>query len=168
MGDWVASGEPPEHDRVIALFDAHVDEVYRYVHRRCLDHSIAEDITQDVFVAALATGPDELSVGWLMRSARNRMIDILRRETSLRDKIRLLVRDADDHIEDVGAVVEHLAMRDALGRLRPEHRIVLMLHYVDDASVAELAAAIGRSYKGAEGLLSRARVALRTELETVR
>jgi DNA-directed RNA polymerase specialized sigma24 family protein len=40
-----------------------------------------------------------------------------------------------------------------------------MLHYVDDASVTELATALGRSYKGAEGLLSRARAALRTELE---
>ena len=40
-----------------------------------------------------------------------------------------------------------------------------MLHYVEGWSVTDLADALDRSYKGAEGLLSRARAALRTELE---
>ncbi len=167
-GGWVTVDERPDHERIIALYDAHVHEIYRYVHRLCLDRSVAEDVTQDVFVAALRDPSAEITVGWLMRSARNRMIDIVRREANYRDKVRALRRGADEYHDDVGAVVEHLRMREALGRLRPEHRIVLMLHYVDGASISELATALGRSYKGAEGLMSRARSALKVELEKER
>ncbi len=151
---------------VLALYDAHVRDVYRYVHRMCLDHSMAEDVTQDVFVAALREANVVVSVGWLMRSARNRLIDIIRREANYRDKLLVLTRDLNDQAGDEsGALIESLRMRNALADLRPDHRISLMLHYVDGCSVAELAQALGRSYRGAEGLLSRARAALRAELE---
>lgn len=164
-GGWVTADEGPEHQHVLSLYDAHVGDVYRYVHRLCLDRSLAEDVTQDVFVAALNEPATTISVGWLMRSARNRMIDVVRREANYREKVLALRSGVDHHPDDGGAVIEQLRMTEALGRLRTEHRIVLMLHYVDGASVSELAEALGRSYKGVEGLMSRARAALRTELE---
>lgn len=161
------SGEQADLETVTALYDAHVRDVYRYVHRLCLDRSIAEDVTQDVFVAALAEPITNLSVKWLMRSARNRMIDIVRRETNYRKKVRLLQR-VDAYHDDVGVVIEQLRMEQALERLRTDHRIVLMLHHVDGVSIADLAEGLGRSYRGAEGLLVRARAALRAELENER
>lgn len=148
-----------------ALYDAHVRDVYRYVHRMCLDHAVAEDVTQDVFIAAMRTPQADLTVGWLMRSARNRLIDIMRRDANHREKVRLLSRSRAAERDDIGHAVESLRLREAMSRLRREHRICLMLHYVDGCSVGELATSLGRSYKGAEGLLSRARTALRTELE---
>ncbi len=165
----MTAGEGTDHERVLALYDTYASDVYRYVHRLCLDHSIAEDVTQDVFVAALSEPPANISVGWLMRAARNRMIDIVRRQANYREKMRILRRGLNDHAhDDAEAVVEHLRMHEALGRLRTGHRIVLMLHYGDDQSVADLAEALGRSYKGAEALLARARAALRAELENDR
>ena len=159
---------PSDHGHVLSLYDAHGAEVYRYVHRLCLDHAIAEDVTQDVFVTALREPDAVVSVGWLMRSARNRMIDVVRREATHRDKVRLLQRRADRSTEEPWSVVDDLTLRTALQRLRPEHRIVLLLHYVSGVSVAELADELGRTYKGAEGLLSRARAALRADLENQR
>ncbi|MGI9594559.1 MAG: RNA polymerase sigma factor [Acidimicrobiales bacterium] len=164
-GGFVTCGESDDHERVTAMYDAHVRDVYRYVHRMCLDHAVAEDVTQDVFLALLGRSTAEISVGWLMRSARNRLIDIVRREANYRDKLRVLKpRSLESATDEMGTVIEDLRMREALENLRPDHRIVLMLHYVDGSSVAELADALGRSYKGAEGLLSRARAALRAEL----
>ena len=49
---------------------------------------------------------------------------------------------------------------DVLARLTPMHRLVLVLHYVDDLSVADVALAIGRSVRACESLLVRARRAL--------
>ena len=161
----VATKENPDHEHLVALYDTCVHDVYRYVHRLCLDHSVAEDVTQDVFVAAMRNPTVDISPGWLIRSARNRLIDIGRRDANYRDKVRILRPVPKGHDDDFGAVVEHLGVQDALARLRSEHRIVLMLHYVDDLPVAELATALGRSYKSIEGLLSRARAALRAELE---
>ncbi len=167
-GGWVTTDKGPDHDRVLALYDAHVHEVYRYVHRLCLDHGVAEDVTQDVFVAALREPPVTLTVGWLMRSARNRMIDIIRREATFRRKVPILGHDLTELTDDAGAVIEMLQLREAMTRLRAEHRIVLMLHYVDGVSLADLATELGRSYKGVEGLMSRARSALRAALENER
>lgn len=165
-GDCVTSSDQRDDERLAALYNAHVVDVYRYVHRMCLDHAVAEDVTQDVFVALLRESDVDVSVGWLMRSARNRLIDIVRRESSYRDKVRVLTGGTrSSGGDEPGAVVESLSMSESLAKLRPEHRISLMLHYVDGCSVADLAQALGRSYKGAEGLLARARTALRTELE---
>ncbi len=166
-GDRRGRGHGGGHGHVTELYDAHVDEVYRYVHRLCLDHALAEDVTQDVFLRAMGRD-DELTVAWLLRSARNRLIDQVRREATYRDKLRILHPRPTDASDEMSGLIDDLRLREGLGRLRPDHRIVLMLHYVDGASVTELAAALGRSYKGAEGLLSRARAALRTELENDR
>ena len=47
------------------LYDAHVDEVYRFVHRRFRDHALAEDITQETFMTALRNmdDPNGISIG---------------------------------------------------------------------------------------------------------
>ena len=96
---WVISGNRPDHERLTSIYDAHVDEVYRYVHRLCLDHAIAEDVTQDVFLAALGRTGEEVTVGWLIRSARNRMIDLVRREATYREKLRFLRGGTDGHTD---------------------------------------------------------------------
>ena len=44
-------------------------------------------------------------------------------------------------------------------------RLVLTLHYVDGYSVPALAEHLGRSVKSVEGLVTRARRALRAELD---
>lgn len=163
---WDELGERDRQTAITALYDAHVRDVYRYVHRLCLDHATAEDVTQDVFVAALRAADPGITIAWLLRSARNRLIDIVRREANYRDKLRVLQRTADGSgVDEMAAVVDDLRLRAALAAMRPEHRIVLLLHYIEGTPVAELAGALGRSYKGAEGLLSRARAALRAELE---
>jgi len=59
------------------LYDRYLDAVYGYVLAHVLDRSVAEDLTQDVFVAALEALPRFHWRGslapWLMRIARNRL-----------------------------------------------------------------------------------------------
>lgn len=148
------------HADLRSLYELHVRDVYRFVHRRCGDRSLAEEITQDVFLAAVHAAVD-VSVGWLYVTARNRLIDHVRRQRSYRSKLHL-VHDGDCAADD--ALDDRIRIEHALGALSTLHRTVLMLHYVDDLSVAQLASELGRSEKGAEALITRARAALRTEL----
>lgn len=150
-----------------SLYDANVEEVYRYVFRRCRDHSLAEDITQDVFVAAIRShGDGELTIGWLLRTARNRLIDIIRRSDVFERKLRLLGSGrAGESLDGAIAMSDRVEVDAAMKALNKQHRLILMLHYVDDLSIDELAQDLGRSRKGTEALLTRARAALRTELE---
>jgi RNA polymerase sigma-70 factor, ECF subfamily len=161
--------DPPDPQRstdFAALYEKHAIEVYRYVHRRCRDQALAEDITQDAFLAAVRTvaDPASITVGWLIQVARNRLLDVLRRQTRYDGKLRLVgARGETD--DEPAAVVDRLRMTAALEALKVEHRVVLMLHYVDGLTVAALAVELGRSPKGVEALLTRARRSLRTELE---
>jgi RNA polymerase sigma-70 factor (ECF subfamily) len=158
-------GAAARRDGFRSVYDAHVGEVHRFVHRRSRDLDLAADITQDVFLAAVRTfdDPSDVTIAWLMRVARNRLIDLLRRDDTLRRKLRLVSsRDGVDHGPDV---VERVRVERAFGRLSPAHRVALTLHHVDGLTVAELADELGRSPKGAEALLTRARAALRAELD---
>jgi len=148
-----------------ALFEAHVTEVYEYVHRRCRDRAVAEDVTQDVFLSAVRTvdDPATVTIGWLMRCARNRMIDVMRRQSRYADKLLLIRGDLDEFAID-GVVVDRVAVERALDRLSVEHRLVLSLHYLDGYPIPALAQELGRTARSVEGLVRRAKQNLRREL----
>jgi len=148
------------------LFDDHVAEVYRFVHSRCRDRAMAEDVTQDTFLTAVRTvaDPAEVTVAWLVRVARNRLFDIVRRQARYAGKLRL-VGAADQVPDDMDTTVEKLRMNEALDQLSIDQRLVLTLHYVDGLTVAALAEELGRSVKAVESLVTRARRNLRRELE---
>jgi RNA polymerase sigma-70 factor (ECF subfamily) len=149
-----------------ALYNDHVAEVYRFVHRRCRDRAIAEDVTQDTFLTAVRTvqDPTEVTVGWLIEVARNRLVDIIRRRARYVDKLRLIGPD-DVDLDGSAAVADRIRVHDALDRLRVEHRVVLSLHYIDEMTTEAIATELGRSHKSVEGLITRARRTLRRELE---
>ena len=50
---------------------------------------------------------------------------------------------------------------DALGQLPADYRVALVLRYVDELSVPDVARELGRSVHATESLLVRARAALR-------
>lgn len=147
------------------VYDAHGDEVYRFVHRRCRDHALAEDITQETFLMAIRThdDPNALTIGWLLTVARNRLIDLLRRQTRYEGKLRL-VGAAESAAHDA-ELVERLRVSAALSELSVDYRVVLTLHYVDGLTVPALAEHLDKSVKSVEGLVTRARRELRAKLE---
>ena len=150
-----------------ALYDQHVGEVYRFVHQRCHDRTIAEDVTQDTFLTAVRTieNATDIGIGWLIQVARHRMIDVVVRRARYTDKLRLI--GAREVALDAGdGVAEQLRVREALAHLDVEQRLVLTLHYMDGMTIAALAEQWGRSPKAVEALVTRARRSLRRELET--
>ncbi|MFT3853282.1 MAG: sigma-70 region 4 domain-containing protein [Ilumatobacteraceae bacterium] len=66
-------------------------------------------------------------------------------------------RPGDDETEPVGPLVSSLA------DLPDTQRVAMVLMYVDDLSVAEIAAVFGRSEHAVESLLARGRAALRAK-----
>ena len=150
------------------LYDQNIERVYRYVYRRCGDHEMAQDVAQDVFVS-VARRPEEptsITIGWLLTAARNRMIDLIRRRQTRLSKVAVLAAGLGD-TDDIEQLADQARVNEAVDRLLPSHRLVLILHYVDGYRVAELAEMLDRSPKGAEALITRARAAFRSELEVV-
>ena len=139
------------------VYDAHVETVYRYVHRRCQDHSLAEDVTQDTFITAIRTSddPGAITIAWLITVARNRLFDVLRRQTKYEEKLRLVA----DNTPGSGEVdiAERLRVETALAVLPIQYRLVLTLHFINGMTVRAIAEQLGQSLKSVEGLVSRAR-----------
>ena len=150
------------------FYDHAAREVYRYLARALLgDRAAAEDLTQETFAAVVVAArlgrPEALTMPWVMGVARHKLVDHYRRRA--RDERRLLLAwaQSSDSVElelldgtDPGRVLE--MMRS----LSPEHRLVLILKYVDDLAVQEIATTLNRSLHATNSLLSRARRALAT------
>lgn len=147
---------------LLALYDDQVTDVYAFVFRRCGDQTLAEDTTQEVFLAVAdrfrATG-EVPSPAWLYRVARSRLIDHWRREARRVRKFRLIgAADADGcETDPAEQVASAQRLKAALDRLPADHRAVLMLRYLEDLTVNEIAETIGRSRRATESLLVRAR-----------
>jgi RNA polymerase sigma-70 factor, ECF subfamily len=150
-------------DEVLTLYERTVDGVYRYATRLTGgDRTWADELVQETYLHLLrrvrAGESAAVDVGWLIVSCRHRFLDQVKQERRRRDRER---RSAEPAHSDVGAGGRTV---EALDQLPADQRAVLVLHYVDELTVAEIAREIGRSVHATESLLVRARAALRTAL----
>lgn len=152
------------------FFDASLPLVYAYFVRRCRTSEIAEDLTQDTFLAAAreirrgsaVRAPDR----WIFGLARHRLVDHYRSLEREQRKLRL-VWAAEQTSERFAEGVELSRERalTALASVPPLHRLVLVLRYLDGLPVSEVASAIGRSVRATESLLARGRGSFRRAYE---
>ena len=147
---------------VIELYERAVGDVYGYLARRCPNAAIAEDLTAETFLAAARAAQTgaELSVPWLIGTARHKLVDHWRREGRQRAALEELYEGTVEPV-DSGDPVEVLHVHEILGRLTPHHRAVLTLRYLDGLPVDEVAALLERSTHATESLLMRAKAAYR-------
>jgi RNA polymerase sigma factor (sigma-70 family) len=155
-----------------------------FIRRRVLDAAEAEDILQEVLYELVAahrlTQPIEQAGAWLMRVARNRIIDRFRKKRAEPFSNSLLLVDEEDDgraLEDLlpsiepgpeGEAIRQVLLEqveEALDELPPEQREVFIAHELEGASFKELSARWGVSVNT---LLSRKRyavLALREQLQ---
>jgi RNA polymerase sigma-70 factor, ECF subfamily len=64
---------------VLAIYRRALPRVYGYLLPRCGDTALAEDLTAETFLAAVAAASEpaatEVSVGWLIGVARHKLVD---------------------------------------------------------------------------------------------
>jgi RNA polymerase sigma-70 factor (ECF subfamily) len=151
---------------VIELYERAVGDVYGYLVRRCPSHAVAEDLTAETFLAAARAahqGVAELSVPWLIGTARHKLVDHWRSEGRRRRALEELYEGTDEPVDSNDPIdqVEVLHVRDVLSRLTPTHRAALTLRYLDGLPVEQVSALLERSIHATESLLIRAKAAYR-------
>jgi RNA polymerase sigma-70 factor, ECF subfamily len=162
----VLHGDQPDlRAELTSFYNVALHEVYRYFHRGTAgDRRVTEDLTQETFMACVdAAGRgnrNALTMPWLMTVARNKLVDHYRRTNREVRKLSLVWSARHDEEEPEPFRLSDAAALQALCRLAPLHRLVLVLRYVDDLPVHEIAIAIKRSVRATESLLVRARQAL--------
>ena len=148
-------------------YDAAMPRVYAYLYSRTGgDAGLAEELTQQTFVAALRR-PESFAgraeaVTWLIAIARNKLVDHFR--GAERDRRHLRAVEARPG-ESPDAAWTSASLRDEIGHaldaLPPEQRLALVLHVVDGLPVRAVAQEMGRSEDATESLIRRARAAFR-------
>jgi RNA polymerase sigma-70 factor (ECF subfamily) len=143
------------------------------------NEAIAEDLVQEVFLAALSSldkfrGDSQLYT-WLRSIALHKINDFYRQQAR-QPKSREPYADCEGlELEQTRAnepaahtVMEDEEMREsvhqALADLPDDYQEVLVLKYLKDMPVLAISQIMGRSPKSVEGLLSRARKAMRDNL----
>jgi RNA polymerase sigma-70 factor (ECF subfamily) len=158
-------GERSSSDPLVEIYQDALPQVYGYLLLRCRDVALAEDLTAETFMAAVAacrqSKPPEVTVAWLVGVARHKLVDHWRRLG--REQRHLGAVEADDEVMDDPweEWIDAEAAHAALAQLSVPHRTALTLRYLDGLSVPQVAAHVERSVHATETLLVRARAALR-------
>jgi RNA polymerase sigma-70 factor (ECF subfamily) len=147
------------------LYEENFARIYAYVARRVGSRPEAEDVTADVFREALASlGNFEWRgapfVAWLLRIASRAVADHYRRAG--RESGRAGA-EAEPH--DPRELERHVILFQLVDRLPEAQGRVIHLRFVEQKSIREIAAALGRSEGAVKQLQLRAIENLRAQLE---
>ena len=178
------AGEPPEpsglleriaagdQDAFAALFDAHVDAVYRLALGRTGRAQDAQDVTSVVFLTAWRrraelTRLHSSVLAWLLVCVNRCCQDVGR--TRRRDAAlirRLGAARSTEHLvgTDTGGSASRLDLDNAVAGLRSIDRQVIELFLYLDMSYAEIANSLGVPIGTVRSRLARARERLRADL----
>ena len=172
--DLVQRAVSGEQDAFATLYDAYIEQIYRFIYFRVGDGQTAEDLTSQVFLKAW----DKLSSyqirglpfsAWLFRIARNSVIDYYRtfkETTPLEPDVIARPDPAADVDEKVERRLEAEEVRLALQHLTEDQRQVLTLRFIEGLSTEEVAQVIGKRQGAIRALQMRGLQALAQMIET--
>jgi RNA polymerase sigma-70 factor, ECF subfamily len=158
----------PDPDAFDRFYEDALPRVYGYFLHRCGGSvPLAEDLTQETFLAAVA----ELKKGrrvdapmrWIYGIARHKLLDHYRRRERVE---RAPALDPDAELGAIELDEDAHEARDravtALAAVAASQRAALVLCYLDGFSVQEIAAALGKSAAAVHSLLERGRASFKS------
>ena len=141
------------------IFEQHSAGLARRLERILGSRELAEDVSQEAFLRLWQRAPaglaPEQQAAWLRRTATNLAVDELRRRR---------LRDHDELEESAVAALtgdgdEPLAVREALDRLTPHQRLLVLLRFQAGLGYAEIGATLAIAPEAARKRVARARKA---------
>lgn len=148
-----------------ALYERYFDRVYAFIVSRVKDRDVAEDLTSQTFHSALQNLPKYEWRGvpfsaWLFRIAANAMAD--RWAQAGRERGTPAAEESESI--DTDAIENRARLFALVRRLPPEQRRVVLLRFVEQKSVREIAAALQKTEGAVKQLQFRALQTLRTNM----
>ena len=153
------------------LLEAVQEPLYRYIFRLVGERTLAEDILQEVFIRIYRKlrwlREPELFRPWAYRIASREAFKHLKRERRWREEIRdeSILKAIPAQAPEEGyapELIEHLP--SLIERASPASRAVLILHYLNEMPLAEVAAVLGISLGTVKSCLSYGLSLLRREI----
>jgi RNA polymerase sigma factor (sigma-70 family) len=151
-------------ETVDSLFRAHYGRLVRALTLASGDHEVAADAVQEAFVKAHLHWRKiqhyDDPVGWIRRVAINRLHDDHRRQSRKGKAMQRLAGEPVSESVEQNGFDSDLPM--ILAQLPKQQRIAMALFYVDELSIAEVAAALNVSEGAVKSYLHQGRARLRS------
>lgn len=153
-----------------SIYDSYGRLAYHIIFRLVLNHSIAEDLTQEAFLRIWNGAPSfDPSRGalktWIVAVARNCALDHLRSAPARASRDSVSLDSARSHAAQSQPVELSAFVRQALTRLPADERLVLDLCYTAGMTHTEIAASLDRPLGTIKTWVRRALANMRTQLE---
>jgi RNA polymerase sigma-70 factor (ECF subfamily) len=165
-----------DRDAFVETYDLYFDQIYRFVFFKVSDKEEAEDLTSAVFLKVWGYVQDKSIKDYktlkalLYKVAKNVVIDHYRKKSAQSEHFSLDAPgnsfDIKDERQDPHKEIEHKhsysQLEEKLFELKDEYREVIVMRYVNEMSIGEIAAALEKSSGNIRVTLYRALKALRT------
>ena len=147
------------------LYDHYVSGVFRFVYYRVGSQQLAEDLTSETFVRGLRAiqrfnwqGKD--FGAWLTTIARNLIADHFKSSRSRLEIVSETIPEGKTHAaspeQEVLALISNEMLFEAVKALPNEQRDCILMRFIQGLSIAQTAAALGRSEGAIKQLQLRA------------
>jgi RNA polymerase sigma-70 factor, ECF subfamily len=127
-----------------AVYDRYSGPVYSFAWSMLRDASLAQEITQDVFLAIWrGAGAFDLGRGtarsWILSLAHHKSVDAVRRRRAITVPLSEGMRDDADVVEEAMRKVDTAGVQDALRALSADQREAIVLAYYGGYTQREIA-----------------------------
>lgn len=164
-----------DKEAFIKAYDLYLDSIYRFIFFKVGSKEEAEDLTSSVFLKTwdyIQTNKlKEFKTlkSLLYKVARNTVIDHYRKqsqrqEVSLDQGEEMTIDVVDEKADPIGAfelAADYESLEKKLSELKDEYREIILLKYVDELSIAEIANVLNKSQGNVRVLIFRAVNALK-------
>lgn len=168
---WVLRAQSGDHEALNELLKSVQGSLFRYIYRLVGERTIAEDTLQEVFMRIYRKlgwlQQPELFRPWAFRIASREAFKRIKREARWREQVRdesildaIPLEASEQHSSS--EVIEHLP--SLIARVSPASRAVLMLHYMEDMPLAEVAEVLGIAVGTAKSRLAYGLATLRRSI----
>ena len=150
------------------LYTRYATDVLRVSYYYLGNRDLAEDVTQDVFVKLLLSNPtleEGREKAWLLKVALNRCRDLWRSAWIKKVVLGHPSFEAFPAPDEIGQIADQYSLSEAVNRLKPEFKEVVLLFYYQGYNVAEIADMLRIAEGTVSSRLSRAREKLQKELK---
>ena len=157
-------------DAFNALYERHLAGVYNRV-RYVVPEMDVEDVTQEVFIAALKSlssfrGEAQFST-WLRTLTNHKVAEYYRKRNRKQEAPQVPLFEALGHTEGSTSKImeERITLRKALQELPEQYREVILLRFAEGLQFNEIAELTGQNLEATKSLFRRAMSALRNHLD---
>lgn len=154
------------------IYDLYVSKIYRFIYFKVSSIEEAEDLTSEVFLKTWQYVSDGKEIenlnAILYKIARNIVIDFYRDRTKkevLEEELLVKAAVKDDELEKLQINLDMKDIEKSLRELKDEYREIIILRFIEELSISEIAEILEKSKGAVRVLIFRALETLKEVLE---